>query len=391
LKKLLWVLFLVVSSNTFATTYYVCPTGSDTNPGTSIDAPLQSYGVALSKFNNTLAAELRFCRNGVFPVSFQYIFNKRCTSTLPCTISDYEAPLTPPGSLAPILQGNSSGALNFQDSGNADHDEGYSVSNLTLKGIGAGRGVFMFNDVDYVTLDNLTIDGFAVGTDSQGGNTPNAGANRSNDYLVIKNSVIRNNGGQGSAGFCNNCEYTNNRYENNGFGKAVFNHNFYFSGQTNHNITIKDNYLYKSTIIADKCQGVSLVVHGVVTDMTISGNTVIEDKATAAETCWGISVDPGYTSQELFTNIRIENNHIINVGGNGIGCASCVDSFIKNNTIFRNWAGTFTGIAIPVRAEDLIKSSNLDVSGNRFYLFNSLQIPFYSVPNTSNNLKFIIP
>jgi hypothetical protein len=342
--------------------YYVCDTGSDSNSGTSQQEPWQTFDFAIGKFNQFKAGDsLLLCRGGVFTSSYTRITNFNCKGYNPCTISDYYTPSWL-SSNPPIINGNTYGALNFQDGGNADHDEGYVVKNLSLKGIGSGYGIFLFNDVDYVTVDGVNIDAFSVGIFSARANTPNIGANQINENIALKNSIITNNSGQGWLGGCNNCAIDNNKFTNNGFAQKLLNHNLYASNSVNLKIT--NNELYQSALIDGLCQGVSMVVHGNVKDLVIRGNYVHEDVGAAAQTCWGIAVDPGYTIEESFTNIVIEENTVKNVGNLGIGCASCADTSILNNKIIHEQNFGFTAIAIPDRTEDTFKSDRAQISGN---------------------------
>jgi hypothetical protein len=375
LKSILCLLFLF-SGSLYAQNYYVCNQGSNLNPGTSPSQPWATFDFAMSKFGSLTAGDaISFCRNGTFTSSYPRLFNQKCTRTQPCTLNDYIAPNTIPSSAGvynlPIIKSiGVNGVLNFQDGGNADHDEGYVVKNLSLKGNGSGSGIFLYNDVDYLTVDGVILDGFSFGMYAAGANTPNAGANWSSDNIVLKNSTITNNKTQGWLGSCNNCLIDNNKFVNNGFAKMIYNHNIYIAGVNNFGIVISNNTLYRAAFVTGKCSGVSLVVHGVVRDLTITGNVVYEDLGAARPTCWGISVDPGYASEESFTNVLISNNTVTNVSDVGIGCASCNKLRIIDNKITHAQDYSFTAIKVPVRAEDTVKSDNITITGNSINLLN---------------------
>jgi Right handed beta helix region len=375
LKSILCLLFLF-SGSLYAQNYYVCNQGSNTNSGISPNQPWATFDFAMSKFGNLKAGDaISFCRNGTFTSSYPRLFNQKCTRTQPCTLNDYIAPNTIPQTAGsyklPIIQSiGINGVLNFQDGGNADHDEGYVVKNLSLKGNRSGSGIFLYNDVDYLTIDGVILDGFSIGMYVAGANTPNAGANWSSDNIVLKNSTISNNKTQGWFGGCNNCLIDNNKFVNNGFAKMIYNHNIYIGGNNNFGIVISNNILYHAAFVTGKCSGVSLVVHGVVRDLTIQGNVVYEDLGAARPTCWGISVDPGYASEESFTNVLISNNIVSNVSDVGIGCASCTKLRIINNQITHSQDFSFTAIKVPVRAEDTVKSDNITITGNSINLLD---------------------
>jgi hypothetical protein len=333
----------------------------------------------MTKFGRLNAGDaILFCRGGTFTSSYPRLFNQYCTPDAPCTLADYIPPNISPmddhpsiSDLPVITSSGANGVLNFQDGGPADHDEGYVVRNLSLKGNGSGNGIFLFNDVDYVTVESVTIDGFSQGIYSAGANAPNPGANQVNEHIVLRNSSIINNKGQGWLGGCNDCLIHNNKFTNNGFERKIFNHNIYIGGKDNYGITVSNNTLYKAAIVEGKCYGVSLVVHGVVTDLTIKNNTVYEDLGAAHQTCWGISVDPGYASEESFSNVVIADNKVTNVGNIGIGCASCTDLRIIDNTITHSQDFGFVGIKVPVRTEDTVKSDRIEITGNYIELLDT--------------------
>jgi hypothetical protein len=358
MRKLIAVLFLscLFSAPSFAQNYYVCNNGDNTNAGTT-EQPWATFDYAVAKFRAIAAGDsVLFCRGGTFTSSHLGISNMNCRADTPCTLGDYgEGPL-------PVINGSTLGAINFQDGGNADHDEGYVVKNLNIKGTGgAGYGFFIYNDVDYLTIDNVTIDGFNVGIYSAKGNVPNAGADQKNDFLTIKNSTIINNPGQGFLGGGENFIIENNKFINNGFGEKIRNHNIYITQGSGR---IDGNELYQSALIAGKCEGVSLVVHGVVDGLSIKNNWIHEDLGAAAPTCWGLSVDPGYTTEESFNNVTISGNRIDNVGNRSIGCASCTNTWIIGNTITHEQDFGATAIVVPVRAEDSVKSAKVLIGGN---------------------------
>ncbi|MGZ5471788.1 MAG: right-handed parallel beta-helix repeat-containing protein [Nitrososphaeraceae archaeon] len=368
---------MLFSGSLYATDYFVCNNGADTNTGSSVYQPWKTFNYAMTKFNQLKAGDsVLFCNGGNFTSSYASISNKNCRKDLPCTIGAYVSPsMTTSASVNfPIITG-SKGIFNFQDSANADHDEGYVIKNLSLKGTGSGTGFFLFNDVDFLTVDNVTIDSFGIGIYSAGANTPNPGANNVNENIVLKNSKIINNSGQGWLGVCNNCIIDNNIFTNNGFEREVLNHNIYIGGKTNnYGITVSNNTLYKAARVNGKCSGTSLVVHGVISNLTIKNNTVYEDLGAAALGCWGISVDPGWTTQEKFDRIQITGNLVTNVGGVGIGCASCTNSDVLNNKITHSQNENFVAIKVPVRSEDTVKTSNLSIGGNYIDLYDPLNV-----------------
>lgn len=352
-------------------TYYICDTGDDNNDGRSELNPYRSYEKAMDTFNGMFAGgRVLFCRGGIFPVNkAKRISNPNCGASSVCTIADYGNSTAE----RPIFVATDASVFKFEDGGNADQDGGYEVRNLILKSTSNTRvGVYLFNDVDDLTLDNLHIEGFDIGVQSAGTNTPNAGANSLHERIVLKNSVIINNAEQGWLGGCNDCLIEDNVFENNGYKRDILLHNIYIYSQSkyvaNSGITVRGNTLYRSAIVNGKCSAVSLVVHGLVDNLVIENNLIKEDKDKASEYCWGISVDPGYATEEAFHNLTIKNNTLLNVGNIGIGCASCVNATIENNKIIDESNILKAGVKVPVRKEDNVKSNNIRISKNSIVL-----------------------
>lgn len=367
-------LLILFSSTSIAQNYYVCDsTGNDNNLGRSEAKPFKTYDKAMANFDKLEAgASILFCRGDTFSVTNALrLVNYKCSASKPCTIGAF-------GSESlnkPIITTNGVHAINFENGGDSRQDGGYIVENLTLISTQKnGSGVRMFNDVDDVTISNVHIEGFSIGVYAAGSNKIAAGnsANGMNDRLIVKNSTIIKNGKQGFLGSCNDCLFENNHFENNG-DTALLDHNIYLAHTGVHakGITIRNNTLYKSAIVDGKCQGVSLVGHGHLEDVLIEGNTIKEDLGKATASCWGISIDPGYSKvDESFRNIVIRNNKIINVGGNAIGCASCDGVTIEGNEILDEGKLTTAGIKVPVRNENSLKSRNIKIFNNKIVLSN---------------------
>ena len=220
------------------------------------------------------------------------------------------------------------------------------------------------------------MEGYRVGVSSRGAMkaASGSGSNMQTDRLILRNSTIINNKSQGFQGGCNDCVIENNLFENNGFGRRILDHNIYISSASKNenisvsNITIRNNTLFRSTIIDGKCEGVSLVVHGIVRNLTIENNTIKEEVGKVTPFCWGIGIDPGNEMDESFIGLKIHKNTLLNVGNLGIGCSSCKDAVISDNIIIDEGDVLRTGIAIPAKPEDSLKSQNITISGNKIAL-----------------------
>ncbi|SFK20694.1 right-handed parallel beta-helix repeat-containing protein [Methylophaga sulfidovorans] len=366
IKLFIAIAFFINCTAVFSSEYYFCDTGDDNNPGT-VDKPMQTYAKATTLFNTMLpGSSINFCRGGQFVVdSTPRFYNSSCHKDAVCEIKDYGDSNKP---MPVILSLNGSSPFNFEDGGPSNADGGYVVRNISLISSGGGVGVRLSNEVNDTLIDNVYIDGFDIGVYFAGANKPaNKLSNGSNDRIKLINSRIINSSKIGFLGTCNDCLIEKNTFERNG-SHGILDHNIYLSSasKASTGITIRDNFLYKSSIVDGKCNGVSLVAHGVFHDLVITNNTVKEDAGKVSLACWGISVDTGYQQyEEYFKNVKITNNTLINVGGTAIGCASCDGLEITGNKIIDEGGILITGISVPVRDEDSFKSSNVLIRNNK--------------------------
>lgn len=370
-KVLVFLVFVLFQGSAFATDYYVCDTGSDSNSGVIKSQPYKTFSKGAAAFNSMNGGDsVLFCKGGTFDNSNRFdLYNSRCSPSARCTLGAYGTGNKPKF----ITNSNPRAGLHFSDNGDPDSSKGYTVKDIHLLSDGTTNfGVQFINDVDDVTLENLRIEGFGIGVYSAGSNAVvKSTVNGINDNLILRNSVIINNHGQGWLGGGDNVLIENNVFENNGFGRAVFNHNIYLSGKEKNpssNIVVRGNTLYKSAFINGSCRGVSLVGHGLISNLLIENNVIKEPKGTAGFGCWGIAIDPGYASEEAFYGLIIRNNTVENLGGLAIGCASCVDVIIEGNTITDAVGTLREGISIPNRAENTLKSDRVLINNNTILL-----------------------
>jgi len=313
-----------------------CKAGNDSNPGTSPDAPWQTFGKAQSQFAALNAGDrIEFCQGGSFTItgSNKWV-NGNCRADNRCVVASYAAPWASGDEGRPVIHspGGQHG-IAFDEPANADHEEGYVFAGLELVGSGTDSGFFVYNDIDDVLICDTFIHDFSIGVQLSGSNPPNPGADTRNERIVLRDSIIKDNGGQGWLGGDNGSAIMTSRFENNGFDRAVFNHNIYLSMDGASGVQVIGNDLYRSAVIDGKCMSVSLVGHGVADGVLIAGNTIHEDLGTVDQGCWGIAIDPGYASAESFDNVTISGNTVTNVGNQSIGVASCHDCTIENNIV----------------------------------------------------------
>lgn len=361
------LLIVLTSINANASDYYFCDcqygaskqcvAGNNLNNGLSPSSPKQTFSKANAVFNKFNAGDsIKFCRGGAFSTNKKHRWvNNKCSASETCAVTDYETAYniqdTFQAALPIITQTAAKSLFALEDGGNADHDEGYSFSNLDLRCTACstgGAGFFLYNDVDHITISDIKIDGFDLGIYLAGSNTPNPGSDGTLDHINLKELRIINSRRQGILGGANNLVITNSYFENNGRGN-IYDHNIYIS--KGNNIVIKGNNLYQSSLDSEgNCRGVSLVAHGNINNLFIEDNVVREDIGKAKASCWGIAVDTGYSKPESFTNIAIKDNKVINVGNVAIGIAACDTCVIENNNIYQQQSFKSTAIMAPNRA-----------------------------------------
>ena len=378
MKKVVYLItvFLIstFSAVSQAQDYFVCDSGDDSNDGKSEATPFKTQAKAIKIFRGLSAgSKMQFCRGGVFEYEHtEKIFNRNCTAEKPCYLTDYGDIEKP----SPIFSYKGThAALWLNDGPNHKPDGGYVIENITLISSSfSASGILMSEDVNDVTIRNIHVENFGVGVYSAGTNDKNPLSNRKNDRIVLKDSTIINNSKSGWLGGCDDCEISNNQFINNGFHDSVRYHNIYIDNPVktqehgNNNIKVVNNRLYKSAIVDGKCDGVSLVVHGIISNLTIENNIIEEDKNKSTGNCWGIAIDPGNQLDESFTDVKIKGNTLINMGNVGIHCASCVRANIEENLIIDEGSTLRFGIAIPMKREDSIKSSDIVIRNNKISL-----------------------
>jgi MYXO-CTERM domain-containing protein len=360
-----------------------CQAGDDGADGTSEAAAWQTYSKARSEFGSLAPGDaILFCDGGAFSVEggSRWV-NTSCLADNPCVVSDY-APAWGSGdeALPLIRQAGSGHGFAFEDGGDAEHEEGYHVSNLhmvcTSCESDGGNAFFLYNDIDDVVIENVTMDGFTIGVHLAGSNACSSDpqCDGQNSRLTVRGCTIVNSTAQGFLGAGDGTVIENNYFENNG-SREIFDHNIYYSGVQHGGTTgsrIAGNELYRSCLNADgECSAVSLVVHGNHTGLVIEDNLVREDVGLAGGGCWGIAVDGGYDEAESFTDTVIRGNMVVNVGNMAIGVSSCVNCLIENNVVISEQTdfGT-TGIAVPDRDRGAgdAEMTNVDVRNNSIYM-----------------------
>lgn len=346
-----------------ATVYYVsdcqsgaasgCVAGNDTNNGTSAATPWRSTTKLQSAFNaGKPGDQFLLAKGGMWNGASMTLFNSNggnpsALYANPLIIDSY----TPSwGSAAQPILNTSSGAVafDFTNSGAPPlANGGYTVRNLSLQGAGAGEvGIRLFNGVQNVVIENLTVNGFNAGLSCIGLSA--AGSDPS--YITVRNSTYTNNRtvAIGMWG-CPNVLIESNTLDNNGFARPGLDHPIYVSGSDKGRITsgvvIRKNKLTNNSVTSGLCQSAVIVGHDLASDWVIENNYIYQAPGTAYPTCWGIAISPangGY--MEGMDRLAIRGNTIVNVGNNGIELAACRTCTVENNVLI--WEGTTEAVAI---------------------------------------------
>jgi hypothetical protein len=356
-----------------------CVPGDDNNTGTSPTSPWRSIAKLNTRVEGMSAGDhVLFARGASFKDATIPVFVPKSNRSKPVVFESY-APTWGPAAAKPILTAaQDNGVLSFADSGNADHDEGYVVRGLDLRGTAtSGTGIFIFNDVDYVTLEDLSITGFALGVQCAGTNTPEPGGKGWNDFITLRNSRIANNGAQGILTLCHHITVENNVFDDNGFVRPMLDHNVYIEG--GEHVVFRGNAIINNgrhDRVALKCQSVPLVVHGHVRDLLIENNFIGESNA--SDGCWGLTVDVvnDNESRDGFEDVVIRWNRIVNVGGLGIGMVGCQRCAIENNHIMWTTKSKMDRVAIAVPNRPTVaapvdkdmKSDQIAIRNNSIYI-----------------------
>jgi hypothetical protein len=366
-----------------------CEPGDDANDGT-ISSPLRTYAAANQAYTNLNGGEtVAFCRGGSFAISGDRGWaSSDCNASAPCVIRDYQPPWSSAQLDPPTLTAVSANGMEFWDDGN--QVEGLTVLNLDLRsteGTQSSKGFFIYNDIEDALFCGVSVSGFGIGFAVEESQQASSSGDGKNADVVIRYSAAVQNSNQGYLGGCDGCVIEDSYFEDNGFGLHTYNHNIYLGARGADGMLVRNNYLYRSTFIDGECKGTSLVVHGVQTDLTIEGNTVIEDQGAAATNCWGITVDPGYGDEvEAFERVTIRGNWVENVGNTSIGIDACQDCVIENNVIVQTQDFESTLISVPdgMRLSNDMALDDATVRNNTLYVDSSAKMTGIAVGGQGN-------
>jgi hypothetical protein len=164
----------VGSLDGYGKVYYVCDTGGDDtlNNGLSTATPFKTYAKAMSLYNSLLGGEaIAFCRGGNFLMSANVTMsNANATAANRVTVRDYQPPQGSKDAPKILVAEPATGAIYGLSisGGTSGSREGVIIKNLHFIGTNkAGDGfiwaIRLSNDTDYITIDNVKMEGFTIG------------------------------------------------------------------------------------------------------------------------------------------------------------------------------------------------------------------------------------
>jgi len=237
---------------------------------------------------------------------------------------------------------------------------GQRMMNLSLFGFadgstGAQNGIFIYiNKALYPTLFrhdvsilNVDITGFDNGLRS---------AEVTNYNITIRGNHFYSNAQEGFLGGGNKCDVSYNYFKDNGgvlFGSAS-SHAIYIATHASvTDMTVVGNYIegYWKGKGDTSCSAGPLTFHAAITNLVVSGNTVIED-SNSKNTCWGLSAN-NITAAAYGSYLRgalFSDNIVVNGGSAALGVSSCPYCVIENNLIIADNPSANTGISAPPSA-----------------------------------------
>ena len=313
---------------------YFSPSGDNSNPGTQALPKRDATGV---DFNVLPGGSLVvFERGGTYPWPMVLLDNPNTSAAAPLIFDAYGA-----GAL-PIFDAPESGIL-FGLWNNDNNDGGYVLRNLRLQGHGADGsfGIFFMHNVHDVIIENMEIEGFYLGMQSQ------AKAPYGVTNVTIRNNSISRNIGMGILGQFKDTLIEDNLFEGNNFSGSGFEHGTYLSGYdplSGSNITLRNNRYIRNSVVNGVCQGGNMTFHGQMSNVLIEGNRIEQDAA--APGCWAMSITQGYDTAEWFLNFVVRDNKIINAGNTGMNAQSAPGILVEDNVVINTQATYQTSISV---------------------------------------------
>jgi hypothetical protein len=313
---------------------YFSPSGDNSNPGTQASPKRDATGIDFNALpgGSTVAWE----RGGTYSWPLYIFDNPNTSAAAPLVFDAYGA-----GAL-PVFDAPDTAIL-FGKWNNVNNDGGYVFRNLRLQGHGADAsvGIFFMHNVHDVIIENMEIEGFYLGMQSQ------AKAPYGVTNVTIRNNSISRNKGMGILGQFKDTLIEGNLFEGNNFSGSGFEHGTYLSGhapESGTNITLRNNRYIRNSVVNGVCQGGNMTFHGQLSNVLIEGNRIQQDAA--APGCWAMSITQGYDTAEWFLDFVVRDNKIINAGNTGMNAQSAPGILVEDNVVINTQATYQTSISV---------------------------------------------
>jgi len=316
-----------------------CTGGNDGLAGTSPATAWRTYGKAQGQFASLNAGDaILFCNGGTWDLtgasSYRWV-NRNSSAGNRVVLAAYTATWgTGPRPL--MLDPLGTYAFNFDDGSDIARG-GYIVAGIAIQGLGKPatpcassapfpmEAFFIYNNISNVKICDVDEEYLCIGAENAGGN-----ANDDDMNIVTTNTYVGNNGAQGYLGGGTGQIITKSYYVNNGFETANLDHHIYISSNNATGMQVTSCELYKAAQVGGHCSGATVVNHGLTGSLTIAGLWIHEDAGNATGSCYGLGINPGYTSFEGFSNVIINGNAIENVGGAAVDLSACHNCTVEN-------------------------------------------------------------
>lgn len=259
---------------------------------------------------------------------------------------------------------------------------GIRFMNLKLQGAwggsaGANLAFFIYDNqgignplIHDITIENVDMDSFDIAVDDSVNNTNN---------LTVEGNHFTNISGLGYLGGSNNLQVSYNSFINSGSDNK-FDHALYLASTTPlTNVFIVGNFMSGFSTASGNtiCMGSPLISHVAVTNLTVSGNVVVENTA-ADPGCYGMGFTntTNATAAIFLKNALFSDNIIVNGGAVGMQIDTCPYCVIENNLVIFQDNAEGAGITTPgdpARPQDDVESYAEIINNTVYYETTSAQ------------------
>ncbi|WP_283744171.1 hypothetical protein [Sideroxydans sp. CL21] len=357
--------------------------GSDTAGSGTQASPYQTIDAAMTWLNGGANRTAALCRGGSFTPTSTGIFvfvlsaNASCASGSICNeLREY--PIGGAG-LKPII--NTPTGNHYLIS-TTNGGGGYRFMNLKLQGspfphVGGQAAFFLYSNasigmppVHDIAIENVDMDSFDTGVQDT--------VTTTNNITIIGNHFT-NILNFGYLGGTSNLTVSYNSFVDTGSDNK-FDHAVYLaSHEPVSNVSIVGNFIkgFSTVSGSTKCMGSPLIGHAAVTNLTVSGNVVIEDM-NADPGCYGMGFNntTGAAGGIFYRNALFSDNIVVNGGNNGINITSCPSCAIENNLIISQSDSGGAAISTPAssaRPQDDVECYAKIVNNTAYYETTSTQ------------------